>query len=106
MAPKIETLLKSGSKWMLVLTVMAFIATGILTMLGKDWYGYLSSVPVTKQLVEQNRKSLDAIGTDVKTLLWLHHEDHALLHEHTIILEYHGGTITDCKEILKEIRKP
>ena len=105
MAPKVETLLKSGSKWMLALTIIAFVATGILTMLGKDWYGYLSSVPITKQLVAQNSKNLISIGSDVKTLLWLHHEDHALLHEHTIILEYHGDTITDCKELLKEIRK-
>ena len=106
MAPKIESLLKSGSKWMLVLTVIAFIATGILSMLGKDWYGYLSSVPVTKQLVEQNRKSLETIGDDVKSLLWLHHEDHALLSEHTVILKYHGEHLTDCKEIMKEIRIP
>ena len=106
MAPKIETLLKSGSKWMLVLTILAFVATGILSMLGKDWYGYLSSVPVTKQLVEQNRKSLESIGTDVKTLLWLHHEDHALLHEHTIVLEHHGDTISEYKSIIETIRNP
>lgn len=106
MAPKVEKFLQVGSRWMLGTVVIGLILSGILTMLGKDWYGYLSSVPVTKQLVEQNSKNLEFLVTDVKTLLWLHHEDHTVLHEHTVILKYHGETITDCQENMKLLRRP
>jgi len=91
---------KVGTRWMLATTLISFTLSGILTMLGKDWYGYITSVPVTAQQVEANRVKLDTIGKDVKELLILNHKNDVTLHEHSVVLRYHADDLKKCREKL------